>query len=85
MDKIVYALCAITSGVCAFLLLRGYWKSNMRLLLWSTLCFGCLTIANILVYVDLIVFPEIDLLTLRNCVTFIGLATLVFGMIEETV
>lgn len=85
MDKVVYLLCAVTSGACAFLLLRGYLITKMKLLLWSTLCFIALTSTNILVYVDLIVLPEIDLLTLRNCVTFLGLSVLIFGMIRETV
>lgn len=85
MDKIVYALCAITSGTCAVLLLRGYLKTRMRLLLWSTICFSCFTLANILIYVDLIILPEADLLTVRNALTFLGLSVLIYGMVQETV
>lgn len=85
MDKLVYALCAIASGICIFLLLRGYLRTRMNLLLWSTICFFCLTVSNILVYVDLIIIPEVDLAFVRNCITFLGLSILIYGMIRETV
>ena len=32
----VYALCALTSLVCAWLLLRAYQRQRTRLLLWSS-------------------------------------------------
>lgn len=85
MDKIVYAMCAITCATCTFLLLRGYMRSKMNLLLWSTLCFTCLTLTNIFVYIDLILIEEINFLTVRNILTFLGLSILIYGMIEETV
>ncbi len=85
MDKIVYALCAVTSATCAFLLLRGFLNTRMKLLLWSTLCFLCLTLANFLIYVDIVIFPEVDLLTLRNSISFAGFSVLIYGMIKETV
>ena len=93
MNELVYSLCAITSAACAVLLFRGYVKSQMRLLLWSTICFACLTVTNFLVYVDLVIYSDVDifvfpgvaLLTIRNSITFIGLSVLVYGMIKETV
>ncbi len=85
MDAIVYALCALTSGTCCVLLYRGYRDSRMRLLLWSALCFLFLAGSSVLVYVDMIIYPDGDLLTLRNLTTMVGLGVLIFGMIEETV
>ena len=38
------------------LLFRGYARSGLRLLLWSALCFVCLTLNNVLLFVDLPVF-----------------------------
>lgn len=86
MDKIVYALCSLTCAICAGLLFRGYRATRMRLLLWSVVCFVCLTLANIIVYVDLVVLPqEIDLSLLRSGLTFVGLTVLLYGMVKETV
>lgn len=39
MAEIVYALRALTSVLCAILLLRGYRISETRLLFWASLCF----------------------------------------------
>lgn len=71
--------------MCAFLLLRGYSRSKMRLLKWSGLCFTCLTLSNSLIYFDVIIFPDIEILPLRNLLTFLGLSVLIGGMIKETV
>ena len=85
MDKIVYTLCALTCGTCTYLLFRGYIRTRMTLLLWSTICFLCLTVANVLIYTDMIVFPDADLSVIRGSITFLGLGTLIYGMIRETV
>ena len=37
----VYFLCALTSGLCAILLIREYMRHHTRLLLWSSLAFSC--------------------------------------------
>ena len=39
MGPAVYILCAVTTGLCATLLLRGYWRMKQRLLLWSGFLF----------------------------------------------
>ena len=48
---IVYGLCVITSAMCAWLLLRGYARSRVPLLMWSGLCFVGLTLNNLLLFV----------------------------------
>lgn len=81
---LVYILCAITSGVCAYLLLRHYQRTAAKLLLWSGLCFICFGVSNVLLFVDLILLPNVDLSLLRNFITLAGLAILLYGMISET-
>jgi hypothetical protein len=66
MAETVYALCAVTSILCAVLLLRGYRISRTRLLFWASLCFVCLAINNVLLFIDLIVVPDIDLASWRS-------------------
>jgi hypothetical protein len=79
----VYALCALTALACALLLLRGYRASGARLLLWGGLCFVGLTANNALVFVDLMLVPNIDLYTWRNLAALAGMSILVAGMIWE--
>lgn len=81
--KLIYALCAITSLLCAFLLLRGFRASRARLLLWGGLCFVFLFINNVLLYVDLEMAMEIDLSISRAVAVLIGLALLIYGLVWE--
>lgn len=83
MADAVYLLCAVTSLACAVLLLRGYVRSRVRLLLWSSLCFVGLALNNALLVLDLIVMPESDLSLLRNLPALVGMALLVFGLVWE--
>ncbi len=83
MATLVYALCALATLGCAALLLRGYRRSGSGLLLWSGLCFLCLTLNNVLVAVDLLVFPEVDLYLVRNFTALAGVGLLLYGLIWE--
>lgn len=83
MAPIVYLLCAATSLGCALLLLRSYIKSKTPLLFWSSACFVCLSLSNILLFVDLVVIPGIDLSILRSVITLAGLILLLFSFIWE--
>lgn len=85
MLEAVYILSAATSALCAVLLLRGFSKRGVRLLLWSGLCFVALTADNVLLYFDLVIFPiEVDLRLLRQVVTLSGLAVLIYGLVWES-
>lgn len=81
---IVYGLCVITSAACAWLLLRGYAKSRVPLLMWSGLCFVGLTLNNVLLFVDVHVAPLIDLSAWRTVPALVGVLLLLYGMIWET-
>ncbi len=84
MAELVYVLCALTSVLCAGLLFRSYSRNRSKLLLWSTLCFVGLAINNILLLVDLVLVPDIDLRFLRTTSALVALALLTIGLIWES-
>jgi len=84
MAEAVYLLCAITSVVCAVMLFNGYRENRTRLLFWSSLCFAGLAINNVLLFVDLIVVPELDLSIWRNSIALAAMMVLLYGIIWES-
>ena len=82
--KIVYVLCALTSVACAALLVRGYVKSRVKLLLWSSLCFVGLALNNVMLVVDRVLFPSEDLSVVRAIPGAAGLLILLFGLIWDS-
>ena len=84
MADAVFLLCALTSFACAVLLLRGYARNRVPLLLWSSLCFVGLAVNNVLLVVDLVVIPGRDLLTIRHTSALVALALLVFGLVWDS-
>lgn len=84
MPELVYVLCALTSVLCAGLLLRSYRANRSRLLLWSTLCFIGLALNNILLFVDLVIVPELDMSLVRAGASLVALVLLTIGLIWES-
>jgi hypothetical protein len=84
MGLVVYTLCALTSLVCAVLLLRSYRRSRVRLLLWSGLCFACFALNNVLLVIDVRMLPEQDLSVVRSLPSLVGIALLLYGLVWET-
>ena len=84
MGAAVYLLGTVTSLCCAFLLLRSYSQVKKRLLLWSGLCFCGLTISNFLVFVDLVLFPDVNLYRWRLITAAIAMVLLLYGLIWES-
>jgi hypothetical protein len=84
MPELVYVLCALTSVLCAGLLLRSYRANKSRLLLWSTLCFVGLALNNILLFVDIVLVPGVDLRFFRSGSALVGLSLLTIGLIWES-
>jgi hypothetical protein len=80
---VLYALAVLTCLACTVLLFRGYARSHVRLLLWSALCFVFLTLNNLLLFFDLIVFIELDLRPWRLAAALAGLVFLLYGFIFE--
>lgn len=83
-SDIIYALCALTAFLCAWLLLKAYSKSGYRLLLWGGLCFAGLTLNNILVVIDKMYVPMIDLSTWRLIAALAAMLILLYGLIWDT-
>jgi hypothetical protein len=84
MAAIVYVLGALTTLLCAALLLRAYARVHRRLLLWSGLCFVGLTISNALLFIDLVlVATEVSLYAWRLGTAAVGMALLLYGLIWE--
>jgi hypothetical protein len=84
MAEAVYVLCALTSAACAVLLWRGYLRSYTNLLFWSSLCFLGLAANNVLLFIDLVVVPSIDLSLWRNGLSVAAMIVLLFGLVWES-
>jgi hypothetical protein len=80
---IVYVLCLATSLLCAVLLVRAYWASRSRLLLWSALCFVLLAANNLLVVVDMVMLPQADLTIARQGAALAAVLVLLVGFVWE--
>jgi Family of unknown function (DUF5985) len=79
-----YTLCTVTALFCFCLLLRAYYRSGYKLLLWGSLCFLGLTLNNGLLATDkLLLGPEVDLFTWRLLVALIAMMILLYGIIWD--
>jgi hypothetical protein len=83
MAPIFYGLCAITASFCAWMLIKAYYQSRYRLLLWGSLCFMGLTLNNALLVVDKLLLPEVNLFTWRLILALIALLVLLYGIIWD--
>lgn len=84
-NLILYLMAVLTCLACTVMLARGYMRTRERLLLWSTLCFVGLSISNVLLFFDVIVYPtQVDLRLWRVSATFVGLVFLLYGFIWES-
>lgn len=83
MAALTYSLCALTALLCTVLLLSGYLRSRYRLLLWSGLCFAGLTLNNMLLVMDKVLFPDIDFSLARSLAALCAMTILLFGLIWE--
>jgi hypothetical protein len=82
---VVYILGALTTLLCAVMLLRGYRHGRRRLLLWSGLCFVGLTLSNVLLFVDLVLLPsEVNLHLWRLGTAAAGMLLLLYGLVWES-
>jgi hypothetical protein len=80
----VLMLCVLASAVCMWLLFRGWQRTRTRLLFWSALCFVGLTLNNLLVFADVIIFPvEVDLRPFRLAASLVAVAVLLWGLVWE--
>jgi hypothetical protein len=83
LEVTIYLLCVVTSALCAGLLLRAYWKARTKLLVWSALCFAMLAVNNLIVAIDAVLLPDIDLNPLRLGTSLLAVGALLYGFIWE--
>jgi hypothetical protein len=84
MAALIYTLCALTSIACMVLLWRSWRASGARLLFWSAMCFGALSVNNVLLVVDRVVLPtQVDLGMWRLVWALAAVLLLLFGLIWE--
>jgi hypothetical protein len=84
MGAAVYIVGALTSGACSALLMRGYARGRKRLLLWSSLCFAGMAVSSLLIFVDLVMVPEVDLYRYRLGTAALAMLLLLYGLIWES-
>ncbi len=83
MGPAVYILGVLVTATCGLLLTRAYSAVRKRLLLWSAICFYFLAVSNLLLFLDLVIFPNIDLYRWRLIIAAIGMLVLLYGLIWE--
>ena len=84
MAQLIYTLCTLTSLACAWVLFASYRRTRHRLLFWSGSCFAVMTVSNVLLLLDKVVWPtSVDLLPYRLATALLALALLLYGLIYE--
>jgi Family of unknown function (DUF5985) len=85
MAEVAYTLCALTALLCTWLLLRGYYQTRYKLLLWGGLCFLGLTLNNALLIIDKLVLPtQVNLFTWRLVLALSAMIVLLYGLIWDS-
>ncbi len=85
MAHLVYFLCTLAALLCAILLMRGYKRSRHSLLFWSAMCFIILALANVVLFVDLVLIPTgVDLLLWRSSLSLLAMCVLLYGLIFKS-
>lgn len=84
--KVVLLLLAVlTSFGCTVFLFRGYARSGARLLFWSALCFVFLSLNNVLLFTDVVIFPvEADLRIYRLLAALAAIVCLLYAFVWES-
>jgi hypothetical protein len=67
------------------MLREGYKKNRFKLLFWSSLGFLGFALNNILLFLDQVVIANYDLSVIRTVPALIGVVTLLYGLISDTV
>jgi hypothetical protein len=83
VEGAVYLLCAATALVCGLLLLRGFYRTRTRLLLWCGVCFLLLFAENVMMFVDDVLVPDVQLVVFRRGLALVGVSVLLFGLVWD--
>jgi hypothetical protein len=79
----IYLLCTFTSLACAWLLLASHRRTGHHLLFWSGWSFVAMTVNNLFLVLDKIVFPDVYLLPARQISALVSVLLLLYGLIYE--
>jgi hypothetical protein len=79
----VYLFGVLVTLTCGGLLTRAYKSVRKRLLLWSAICFYGLALSNFLVFLDLVIFPDVNLYRWRLLTAAAAMLILLYGLIWE--
>jgi hypothetical protein len=77
----IYALCALSALLCAWMLFAAYRRSGYPLLFWSSVFFALTTATNTFLVLDKLVFPDIDLSLWRHGVALLAIGILLYGLV----
>lgn len=83
IEPALFLICIAASLTCMGLLFRGWRRTGNRLLFWSALCFVFLAANNLLVFIDIIMLPDIDLRFLRLAASLAAVTVLLWGTLWE--
>jgi hydrogenase/urease accessory protein HupE len=83
MAELIYGLCTILSLAIAVMLWRQHRRMPTRMIYWTALCFSGLALSNLLLVLDKLVVPDIDLRVLRHTVSLLSIGMLLFGLVYE--
>jgi len=83
VEHVVYLLCAATALACAALLLRAFRRTGVQLLLWCGVFFLAQTCENVLLFIDRMTGPDLDLSLWRTVPALVGAALLLYALIWE--
>jgi hypothetical protein len=78
---VVYLLCLLTSVACAWLLGGSYRRTGSHLLFWSSICFAFLAANNLVLVLDLLIWPDLDLRLPRLALSLCAAGALIWGFI----
>ncbi len=81
MAQAIYILAAGMCLLCTVLLLRQWAATRLKLLFWSGICFLTLSVANVLLFVDLVLVPHVDLAIYRLVVTLLAIIFMLYGLV----
>jgi hypothetical protein len=84
VEGLVNILGAVIALLCAVLLYRGYWRTGARLLGWSAACFFGMALESAILFVDLFVYPDVNLTLFRQSMAAAGIVCLIVGLVWES-
>jgi len=83
MAELIYGLCTILSLAIAVMLWRQHRRMPTRMIYWTALCFSGLALSNLVLVLDKLVFPDLDLRVLRHSISLLSIGLLLFGLVYE--